>query len=267
MAGSSRLGEAIEAYRAKYEDKLDVQARKLLKRLAASRNAADAFNDLDWLNQDDHEDQHPHNRKMLFLKACIESEQLAHTFQPLKKKLQNELVQLKQLRKSANDLRSFLGDKNKQTGIISEQLSESDKMLPHLLSRQLVPLDEIEAMGHGLALLEMRVATAEDVAKLNLFRLRVMRKSQSNDAGRIAAIKWLAHSVKELKTRATGNLRIDNPNMKQIADLAQVILGGDVSIEQVRAALRGREPWKWVVPKVLGVARSPSKSRPNAPER
>jgi hypothetical protein len=81
MAGSSRLGEAIEAYRAKYEDKLDVQARKLLKRLAASRDAADAFNDLDWLYQDDHQDEHPHNRKMLFLKACIETEQLARTFQ------------------------------------------------------------------------------------------------------------------------------------------------------------------------------------------
>jgi hypothetical protein len=186
----------------------------------------------------------------------------------LNEKLQNKLVQLRQLRKCAGDLRSFLGDKNKQTGIISEQLSESDKMLPHLLSRQLVPLDEIEAMGRGLALLEMRVATAEDVAKLNLFRLRVTRKSQSKDAGRIAAIKWLAHSVKELKTRATGNLRIDNPNMKQIANLAQVILGGDdVFIDQVRAALRGHAPWKWVVPKDLGVARSPSKSRPNAPQR
>jgi hypothetical protein len=178
------------------------------------------------------------------LKACIEAEQLGRAFQRLKEKVLKELAQMKERRKAALDLRSFLDH------IIGEQKepSESDPLLPHLLLWQSVPLDEIEAMGLGLASLEMRIATAQDVAKLNLFRLRVMHKSKGKDAGRIAAIKWFAHSVKDLKKHATGNLRIDNPNTKQIADLAQVILGGDVSVDQVRAALRGRAPWTWVVP-------------------
>jgi hypothetical protein len=43
-----------EAYRTKYEDKLDAPARELLERLAGCPAAADAFNGLDWLSQADH---------------------------------------------------------------------------------------------------------------------------------------------------------------------------------------------------------------------
>lgn len=212
----------------------------MLKRLAACRDAADAFNDLDWLSQAD--------QIKLFLKACIETEQLARTFRRLKKSVQKELEQVLELRKAAHHLRGFLGDKKKKTGIISKhkEPSESDPRLPHLLAWQSVPPDEIEAMGRGLALLEMRIETAERVAKSNLFRLGVTHKSKGKNAGRVAAIKWLANSVKDLQKLATGDLRIPNPNMEQIAEFAQVILGEEVSVEQVRGALRAGGHWKWI---------------------
>jgi hypothetical protein len=243
-AAKAALRKAVEAYRTKYEDKLDAPARELLERLAGCPAAADAFNGLDWLSQADH--------TMLFLGACIEAEQLARTFRLLKRSVQKELEQVPELRKAAGLLRGFLGDK--KTGIISKRKepSESDPRLPHLLAWQSVPLDQIEAMGSGLALLEMRIEGAEHVAKWNLSRLGVTQKSKDKNAGRVAAIKWFANRVKELKKLATGDLRIPNPDMKQIADLAQVILGGDVSVEQVRGALRARSHWKWIAPVHLG---------------
>jgi hypothetical protein len=232
------LRNAVNAYLAKYEDKLDAPALELLKRLAGCRDAADAFNDLDWLSQAHH--------TMLFLKACIEAKQLARTFWPLEESVQKDLEQLPELKKAARRLRGFLGDK--KTWIISkpEEPSESDPLLPQLLSRQSVPLGEIEVMGGGLALLEMRIDAAKHVAKLNLFRLGVTHKSKGKNAGRVAAIKWLANSVKELKKLATDNFRTPNPKMKQIANLAQVILGEVVSDEQVRGALREGRHSKWI---------------------
>jgi hypothetical protein len=232
------LRNAVNAYLAKYEDKLDAPALELLKRLAERRDAADAFNGLDWLSQANH--------TMLFLKVCIEAGQLAGTFQRLKEDVQKELAQLPELKKAYRRLRGFLGDKKKKTWIISKhkEPSESDPLLPQLLSRQSVPLEEIEVMGGGLALLEMRIDVAERVAKLNLSRLGVTHKSKVKNAGRVAAIKWLANSVKDLKKLATGDLRIPNSDVKQIAKLAQVILGG--SAGQVRGAFRARGHWKWI---------------------
>jgi hypothetical protein len=199
---------------------------------------------------------------MLFFKACIEAEQLARTFRQLNEDVQKELAQLPEHRKAARRLRGFLGDKKKKTGIISKQKepSESDPLLPQLLSRQSVPFDEIDAMGGGLALLEMRIDAAEHVAKLNLSRLGVTHKSKGKNAGRVAAIKWLANSVKDLKKLATGDLRIPNSNMNQIAKLALVILGEYVSVEQVRAALRARGHFKWIT-----AVHSDRKQRRNAP--
>jgi hypothetical protein len=237
-AAKAALRKAVEAYRAEHEGNLDKWALELLDRLAGCRDAADAFNDLDWLSQADH--------TMLFLKVCIETEQLARTFGGLKENVQKELEQLPELKKAARRLRGFLGDK--KTGIISKhkQPSKSDPRLPHLLAWQSVTLDEIERMGGGLALLEMRIEVAGRVAKLNLSRLGVTQKSKGKNAGRVAAIKWLANNVKELKKLATGDFRIPNQDTKQIANLAQVILGEVVTEEQVRAALRAGAHWKWI---------------------
>lgn len=109
-------------------------------------------------------------------------------------------------------------------------------------------------MGLGLALLERWIEHDEKhVAELNLFQLRVSRKS--NGTGQFAALGRLADVVRRVT---------DGPHYEEIADLAGVVLGAEIFPEQVRrAAAPKRAPhWRWVTgkkPKLLTVARSRAK--------
>jgi hypothetical protein len=233
-AGVPRLGEALRAYRAKYDGKLDAGASRVLRHLEASTTARKAFKGFDWLKES--------GDAVAIVEACVEAERLARTFAERIERERRKLRQNPRLREATELSRDFVNE------LVKEQKQPSDP----LRVRETVPPDEIEAMGRGLALLEMHIGTGERVAKMNLFRLHVMHKSKGEgadkgkDAGPIAAIKWLANRVKEIKKRATSNLRIGNENVAQIANLAQVILGGDVSDGQVRAGLRARDHWKWL---------------------
>src|SRR6516165_3387354 len=84
--GRPRLGEAIKAYRAKYEDQLDGPARQVLKRLEGSERARKAFARLGWLKTADgrtctfpDEGRTEPDAAMAIIKACIEAQQLAGT--------------------------------------------------------------------------------------------------------------------------------------------------------------------------------------------
>jgi hypothetical protein len=236
-----RLREAIEFYLAQHNEELDEQARELLTRLADSDDAADAFEGLK-LKRDD---------EGAIIRACIEAKNLARTFPERVKKAKDMLKRRKPLREAVATLRALLKE------IIGEQHKPPDP----LWIRGLEPCEDIAAMQRGLALFEKRIEYVEkQVAELNLFQLRVSRKSEAPSktlsAGQFAAIGRLADEVK----RVTGEAHYD-----EIADLAGVVFGTEVFPDQVHNAAthppkpRARGHWQWVKPKLNTAARSRAK--------
>jgi hypothetical protein len=241
-ADGPRLGEALDAYRIKYGKGLNARAQQVLRRLERSAKARNAFERLSWLKTADgktrtfpEEGRIEPDGAMAIVKACVEAEQLARTFPQRIEETKERLHKAEQFQKAAALLRSFLGDRKKTTGLIGEQTKPSDP----LRLREIVPDDEIKAMRYGLALIEMRIGREQHVARMNLSRLGATRKGKIDKAGQIAAIKWLASNVRELKNLATGQ-RARNPNLKEIAALAEAILDTGVTSEHVRRALRGK---------------------------
>jgi hypothetical protein len=271
--------KTIEAYRAQHNEELDEHAGKVLERLAGSHEAVKAFERLK--PKDDSEAaiirarQWARTRGYLkrlkkgnpevvkaieqlkpvkavdgqgaIIRACIEAENLARTFPERAKKAKGRSKRRRRERLSdaAATLRSFL----------NEIISEQQKPLDPLWIRPKAP-EDVAAMRLGLATFERWIEYVEEhVAELNLFRLRVSRKSEAPSkalsAGQFAAIGRLAEEVK----RVTGKAHYE-----EIADLAGVIFGTEVFPEQVRrAAQRARGHWQWVKPKLNTTARSRAK--------
>lgn len=74
---SSRLREAIRAYRAQHNEELDEDAHKLLTRLASSNDAAKAF---EWLKPKEDDGG------TAIIRACIEAQYLVRNFTELTRK-------------------------------------------------------------------------------------------------------------------------------------------------------------------------------------
>jgi hypothetical protein len=122
--------------------------------------------------------------------------------------------------------------------------------------------EDIEAMGLGLALFERRIFFEKDVVGRNKFWLKVTRKSKLKvtrkskaptktlSAGQIAAMKWFAEEVK----RVTGKA-----HEEETRSLLKVILGIEVSPDQVRDARRAKEHWQWITLGLPEAMRKPPK--------
>src|SRR5262249_3747795 len=133
----------------------------------------------------------------------------------------------KRLRKAVASLR----------GLLNELMSDQQQPPVPLWIRPKAP-EYIAAMGLGLALFERWIEYDEKhVAQLNLFQLRVSRKSKST--GWFAALGRLADEVDRVSGAA---------HYEEIADLAGVILGRQIFAEQVRDAStkRAKGHWNWV---------------------
>jgi hypothetical protein len=224
------LQKAIEAYRAAHEQQLDQRSRALLVRLGSDSRAVRAFARLKLKHDED---------EAAIVRACVEAEQLSRpaAFAKRVKKAQAAKKQTEELRKAAAILRRFV---NK---VAAEQKNAPDP----LWMRQLEWPDNLAAMGRGLAQIERRIEAEVHLAELNLFRLGATRKSGAAEAGRIAAIKWLANEVKRITDKA---------HLSEIADLAGAIVGTDVSLDLVRAAQRARGQWQWIAPKLSARSRA-----------
>jgi hypothetical protein len=158
---------------------------------------------------------------------------LARTFPKWVKKAEEMMARRERLGNTATTLRSLL-----------DEISREQKNRPNpLWIRIQETREDIEAMGLGLALFERRIFFEQRVAHLNLFRLKVTRKSKASSktlsAGQIATIKWLVEEVK----RVTG--KAHEGELKRLLD---VTLGTEVSLDQVRDAqperLKGGH-WQW----------------------
>jgi len=222
-----RLRQAIEHYRAQHNEELDEHADKLLKRLANSVEAAEAFERLK--PKDDSE--------AAIIRACIEAENLARTFPGRVKKLEEMLERRERLGKAAAMLRGLL-----------DEISWEQRHPDPLWVRGPETAEDIKAMGLGLALFDRRIFFEKDVVERNVSWLRVTRKSKTLRAGPTAAIGRLSEKVR----RVTGKAHYG-----EIADLAGVIFKVDVSLDQVRATQR--PPFEWLRLSLPETLRKPPK--------
>jgi hypothetical protein len=225
-AKSSFLKDALAAHRASAGDSLDPKVAAMLDRLAASKEAAQAFETIlvgDSANA---------NR---LLRACLETEELARTFK--RNKSNSELIaeggRLDRLDKAVKELRSF----------VEETCRESTDQLE---ARIHYDREDIANINRGLHIVDDMIDVRRRVAKETMPRLGATRKlADGGKAGQTAAIGWLAASVRRISQQA---------HHGAVADLAQVILdSGVVTIDRVSKAelKQGRE---WRAP--AGYARS-----------
>jgi hypothetical protein len=258
-----RLREAIKLYVTQHNEELDEQARKLLRRLADSDEAAKAFKRLKPKNDDGEaadaivrarlyeqtlkflkrlgpegikyfEQLKPSDHgkaedgQAAIIRACIDAKNLARTFPKRLKKLEERLEHLKPLGDAATMLRRLLNE-----------ISREKKHPDVLLVRGPETDEDIKAMGLGLALFARRIFFERDLVGRNLSRLKVTRKSKTPSktlsAGQIAAMKWFVEEVK----RVTGKV-----HEEETRRLLKVILEAEVSPEQVRGARRAKGHWR-----------------------
>jgi hypothetical protein len=275
-----RLREAIELYLAQHNQELDEQARKLLRRLADSDEAAKAFERLKLKNDDgeatdDSEAaivrarQYEQTLKFLnrlgpevikhfeqlkprdhgkvedaqvaIIRACIVTENLARTFPQRLKKLEERLPRKREERLARL---KWLGNATTTLRALLKQIiSEQQKPLDPLVVRGPETDEEIEAMKRGIALFERRIFFERDLVGRNLFWLKSTRKGKTPSKTLSAGqIAAMKWFVEEVK-RVTGKA-----HEGETRRLLNVLFGTEVSPEQVRDARRAKEHWRqWMV--------------------
>jgi len=237
QVATTRLREAVDAFRAKQNDRLDDWARGLLARLANSSNAAKAFERLKLNRREEAE----------VLEACIEAEELVRTFAHRLKRAKKRLVDIERIENAYGELRKFVAH-------VIEQNS-----WPYAGMFSPVMEDNRATMVRGLDLIADRIEMERSIAKESFARFGATRKSHIKEAAENAAIWWLAEQIHGvfLSRNSPSALHLGNSRSKEkpkansrpamrvhrleIADLAQVILGPDVSVERVRHAVFMRE--------------------------
>lgn len=209
------MRDAIDAYCAERKDTLDQRALNLLARLANSSDAAKAFERLKLKDR---------REEAKVLTTFIQAEDLARTFPQRITKAKMTLVRLERHGRAVAGLRTFVDE------LIAQQ--KNPPAFDLLSARILEPPANIVAMKRGLDHIADRIEAGRRVAKEDVLRLGATRKSQIKRAGQNAAIGWLGEGVR----RTTGK-----PHLPVVADLAQVTIGAEVSVDRVRHAVRTRK--------------------------
>ena len=213
---SNRLQDALAAYRAAAGDRLDPEAAAVLDRLAGDECAAEAFAELG-LNE---------AGACKILTICIEADELRRTFDRHIRRQTTMLSghrrdgRLDRLSKAVAELRRFVNELDSQP---DDRLSSSLRYDPSM----------IEEMKRGLYYIDDAIKARRTIAKETIPRLGATRKSvDSGKAAETAAIGCLAEGVR----RCCGR-----PHRRAAADLAEVVLGCEVTIDRIREADRTRQ--------------------------
>ena len=218
-ARSSQLKDALAAYRAAAGNHLNREEAAVLDRLAADSRAACAFAKI---NVNGH-------TAGKILTVCIEADLLARTFNSRIRSEGKMLGEnrkggrLDRLDKAVNDLRSFIDDLD---------CEPADRLVAFI---RYDPADT-DAMKRGLYLLADAITARRRIAEETRLRIGATRKIKGNPAARIAAIGWIAEGVR----RSCGR-----PHQISAAALAEVTLGGEVTVDQLREAERTRRDRDW----------------------
>lgn len=207
-----RLRGVIDSYRADQREKLDGRALELLTRLADPRGGAgDALRGLKLKNR---------RAEVRILTACIKADHLARALLPRLTSAKELLVHLERLEKEVINVRRYVDE-------VSEQqcLPHSDLFSTRIRDR----LDSIAAMKRGLRLIAGRIDRHRRITKKDILQLKATRKNRTKQAAELAAIRCLGNEVWQVTGRK---------HLMAVADIAQIVLGIEVSWDRVSYALR-----------------------------
>jgi hypothetical protein len=215
VVGKDRLRAAIDAHRVSAGDSLDEDERKVLDRLATGKRAAEAAETFAKFEADD-------RAAHMILKACIEADLLIRSFPDRLNVEMESLSRLEQLDKSVADLSAFVSELNQ---------NPPDRLAAYAKYGD----DDFGAMKLGLHLVREAIKDRCRIAKETILRIGATRKTKG-DAADTAAIGWLAEGVR----RACGK-----PHHVHAAALVEIVLGCEVSVDQLREAERTRRERDW----------------------
>ncbi len=210
-----QLRDAIAAYLTLEGDSVDNSTRTALKRWAKSSAARNAFADLR-LNS---------NQSVRVIAACLQSADIHRTFPRRVSNAKHFLQASEHLERCLLDLRKYV---NQFSAV--EQRSAVDSLAAK------VPSTDMSVIRQGLFAIGERLRVECNIAREDLVRLGATRKSGSKDAPRSAALAWLAASILRI---------VGSPHYRLVADLGEVVLGGELTVEHVRRAARNaKRQWR-----------------------
>jgi hypothetical protein len=219
-ASISRWRNAIDNYGVKYRRDIERSERELLLRLAGDPDVSMALERLNIKTSE---------QELSIVAACVAAGKLARTFRLRIKKEQEMLARLERLRTGVSDLRVFVKEQKRRREFVDgyRAISEEDG-----LRMVRCKLPELADMQRGLDLIASLIDGRVDVAKTTELALGATRKKDHQHAADNAAIYQLAQWI----LRVTGK-----PHQKEVNELAEAILGGEISEHRVcRAARRHR---------------------------
>lgn len=203
---TTRFQKLITEFR-EMED-LDTDETRLTQRLVDNIEAAKRFA----MVEDDSD------IKRLLL-VCVEADCLARTFRHRVEEARNTPRKSERYDRAISDIERLL----KET-----QRPIRDRLAAYVLPDN----DRIHMELQALASIQDRVRTQRFIAAQTLLRLGATRKCRSKIAAETAAIGWIADGVKRI-TKKT--------NARLCADLAELVLGCDVSLDRVHNAAETHE--------------------------
>lgn len=232
QTGARSLTDAINTYRTEHEKKLNKKALDLLSRLAKSTDASEAFRRLA-----------PKGRRAEagFLAACVEADNLARNFPRRVQRQKDALSGSKKWHKALAELRSFAAEMSEEKEPLRLGLANLDLWSLSVFE----PRADNNAVKQALDLIARAIEWRLGIAQANLAHLGVNRKAHTKKAVENAAIWILAAGVYDtarappLPVERRGK-HVADPNLTEIADLAQVILGVEISTDRVREVRRER---------------------------
>jgi hypothetical protein len=218
------LSDAIDAYRTEYERKLDKQALDLLSRLAESTDASKVFKRL-----------RPKSRRAEadLLAACIEADILVRKFPQSVQKQKDALSRSKRWHKSLTELQRFVSEIAKEKESLRLGLAQFDLWSLSVFEPPL----ESEALKNALDLFAHTIEWRCGIAQANLAHLGATRDAHVKKAAENAAIWVLAAGVYDAAREPPLPGR---PHLREVADLAEVILEAAISLDRVREVHRKR---------------------------
>ncbi len=210
------LREAVDAYCAERKGKLDKEARELLARLVDSSDAAKAFGRLKLKDR---------RAEACILTACIEADNIARTFLRRIEKQKDLLVRAKRWDEAVAILRNEVADRKEPLNLDIWSLSIFE------------PPADNAALEHALDLIASSIKWQRGIAEANLAYLGATRNTGIKQAAENAAIWIVAAGVYDAARKPP---MPGKPHLRQVADLAEVILGTAISVDRVREARRKR---------------------------
>jgi hypothetical protein len=214
VANKERFDKIFAEFYEAVAKNLDEDEKLLMHRIAESPDAPDAFAEIK---------DSATIKRLLWL--CVEVRFLAAHF--------NEFIGNAEsaLEKAARDERAIAH--------VEELLKETQAPAVKRLAAYTLPdRPRIKLEREALVSIKDRLAIRTRIAKETIFRFGATRKRHGPKAAEIAAIGWMAEGVQRITKQ---------PNYNLVADLAELVLGCEVTMDRVKSAV-GTRQGDWRVP-------------------